>query len=216
MTRTIPLLVFAAAITHGAAFVVAPQRFYGMNRLMSSVETDEATATMKVESSTNKVEALEVNSQTEKVQTKPKASKKPAGDHKEGLLSPFVILMKRVLGEDELNQLRGKIIGLHSDVIGKFVDTYDSPVGEQVLRALFELADKNKNGTIEEDELAASLRTLGFDLKEKQIKGIFERADLDANGGLDYEEWRKEAPKTLRTNLIKLAKRNGGEMGLLA
>ena len=44
----------------------------------------------------------------------------------------------------------------------------------------------------------------------------FEGADLDANGYLDYQEWRKEAPKTLRTNLIKLAKRNGGEMGLLA
>jgi hypothetical protein len=26
----------------------------------------------------------------------------------------------------------------------------------------------------------------------------------------------QEAPKTLRTNLIKLAKKNGGELGLLA
>jgi hypothetical protein len=30
------------------------------------------------------------------------------------------------------------------------------------------------------------------------------------------EEWMREAPKTLRTNLVKLAKQNGGDLGLLA
>jgi hypothetical protein len=53
-------------------------------------------------------------------------------------------------------------------------------------------------------------------LADKQIKGIFDRADLDANGDLDFEEFRKEAPKTLRTNLVKLAKRNGGDLGFLS
>ena len=138
------------------------------------------------------------------------------GAHKEGLLSPFVTLAKEVLGEDELNKLRGKVIGIHSDVIGKFVDTHETPFGQQILKALFAIADKNSNGTIEEEELAQALKTLGFDLKEKQIKGVFERADADANGAIDLEEWMSAAPKTLRTNLIKLAKKNGGDMGLLA
>ncbi|KAG7366730.1 EF hand domain containing protein [Nitzschia inconspicua] len=139
----------------------------------------------------------------------------PAAHGKEGIFSPLVKLSKDILGEKELNQIRAKAIGLHSDVIGKFVDTADSSVGYQVLRALFTVADKNQNGKIEQDELAEALTALGFDLKPKQISGIFERADLDANGALDFEEWRREAPKTLRTNLIKLAKKNGGELGFL-
>ena len=148
----------------------------------------------------------------------PAAKKKKAvgGSHKEGLFSPVVIMAKGVMGEAELNKLRGKVIGMHSDIIGKFVDTHESPFGQEVLRALFTFADKNSNGTIEEEELAEALQAMGFDLKEKQIKGVFERADADSNGTLDLEEWMSAAPKTLRTNLIKLAKKNGGEMGLLA
>jgi Ca2+-binding EF-hand superfamily protein len=61
------------------------------------------------------------------------------------------------------------------------------------------------------------LQLLGFSwLQSKQIQGIFQRADLDDNGAIDFDEFMKEAPKTLRTNLIKLAKKNGGDMGLLA
>jgi hypothetical protein len=150
----------------------------------------------------------------EAVKSKP-APKAKGPDHNEGPLSPVVILAKKVLGDAELNKLRGKVIGLHSDVIGSFVETANSPFGEQVLKTMFQLADQNKNGKIEEQELAGALRALGFDLADKQVKGIFERADLDANGELDFEEFRKEAPKTLRTNLVKLAKRNGGDLGFL-
>jgi hypothetical protein len=53
-------------------------------------------------------------------------------------------------------------------------------------------------------------------LQSKQIQGIFKRADLDENGSIDFDEFMKEAPKTLRTNLIKLAKKNGDGMGLLS
>jgi len=145
------------------------------------------------------------------------SQKKPAagGHGKEGVFSPLVKTAKNVLGEKELNQVRAKAIGLHSDVIGKFVDTADSDFGNQVLKALFSLADKDRNGTVEEEELSTALKALGFDLKPKQISGIFQRADVDENGALDFEEWRREAPKTLRTNLIKLAKKNGGELGFL-
>jgi EF-hand domain pair len=139
----------------------------------------------------------------------------PAAHGKEGIFSPLVKLSKTVLGEKELNQVRAKAISLHSDVIAKFVETAETDLGNSVLKAFFTLADKNQNGTIEQEELAEALTTLGFDLKPKQIAGIFERADADANGALDFEEWRREAPKTLRTNLIKLAKKNGGELGFL-
>jgi Ca2+-binding EF-hand superfamily protein len=58
-------------------------------------------------------------------------------------------------------------------VIGSFVDTVKTEFGNCVLCALFDLANKEKSGTIEEEELAVALRLLGFDLKDNQIKGIF-------------------------------------------
>lgn len=136
--------------------------------------------------------------------------------HKRGVFSPIVQLTKMALGDEKLNKIRAKVISLHSDIISNFVNTSDTALGNIVLRQLFEFADKDKSGTIDETELRAALQTLGFDwLQEKQIKGIFERADIDTNGAIDLNEWMIEAPRTLRTNLIKLAKKNGGDMGLL-
>jgi Ca2+-binding EF-hand superfamily protein len=128
-----------------------------------------------------------------------------------------VLLAKDVLGEEQLNKVRAKAISLHSDVISNFVDTSNSAFGQTVLKALFNVVDTNRNGVVDEEELAQALTKLGFEwLKDKQVKGIFERADRDNNGRIDLEEWITEAPKTLRTNLIKLAKKNGGELGFLA
>jgi len=144
----------------------------------------------------------------------PSPKPKHGGD---GVFAPVVKFTKSVLGDDRLNKIRAKVISLHADTIGSFVDTADTATGKAALKLLFDAADKNRNGLVEEDELAEALRALGFEwLQEKQVQGIFKRADLDANGRIDFEEFMKEAPKTLRTNLIKLAKTNGGKMGLLA
>mmetsp|Transcript_57068 Transcript_57068/g.170095 ORF Transcript_57068/g.170095 Transcript_57068/m.170095 type:complete len:107 (-) Transcript_57068:67-387(-) len=105
---------------------------------------------------------------------------------------------------------------MHSDIIKRFVATADSSFGQTVLVRLFSAADRNGDGKLDEDEVADALRKLGFSwLKEKQVGGIVKRADLDKNGYIDFEEFVREAPKTLKTNLVKLAKKNGGEMGLL-
>jgi EF-hand domain pair len=136
--------------------------------------------------------------------------------HKKGLLSPVVLASKAVLGETKLNEVRAKAISLHGDVIKRFVATSDTVLGQRVLEQLFALADVNRSGTIDIHELKVALHTLGFEwLREEQVRGIFERADTDANGAIDLDEWIKEAPKTLKTNLVKLAKKNGGDMGLL-
>mmetsp|Transcript_9357 Transcript_9357/g.23296 ORF Transcript_9357/g.23296 Transcript_9357/m.23296 type:complete len:212 (-) Transcript_9357:115-750(-) len=151
--------------------------------------------------------------------TPPAAKKKPVKKEKdvEGLFAPAVIVAKEIIGAKELNKLRGKIIAMHSDVIGKFTETAQSEFGNQVLKVLFTLADKNGDGTIDEEELAVALDALGFDfLKEKQIAGIFKRADGDENGKLDFEEFEQAAPKTLKNALVKLAKKNGHELGFLA
>ena len=127
-----------------------------------------------------------------------------------------MVLAKQALGQDTLNKVRAKAISLHSDVIASFVETSNSAVGQTVLKSMFQAADTNANGVIEEEELAVVFRQLGFDwLKDKQVKGILQRADADQNGAIDLDEFMREAPKTLRTNLIKLAKKNGGDLGLL-
>ncbi len=148
----------------------------------------------------------------------PAPKKKPLkGKEAEGIFAPAVLLTKEIMGVEELNKLRGKIIALHSDVIGKFTETAQSEFGIQILKVLFTLADKNGDGTIDEEELTIALKALGFDfLKEKQIAGIFQKADGDDNGKLDFQEFQQAAPKTLKMSLIKLAKKNGHELGFLA
>jgi len=114
-----------------------------------------------------------------------------------------------------LNKVRGKAIGLHSEVIGNFVDTYDSAFGNAVVQNLFKAIDKNGDDKVDESELYAAFKALGFSwLQEKQVKGIMKRAGGD-DGYIFFEQFKQELPKTLRTNLVKLAKKNGGDLGFL-
>ena len=97
------------------------------------------------------------------------------------------------------------------------VDTSESPFGQIVLKRMFEAADKNGDGTLDKEEVREALHALGFKfVKDKQLKQIFDRADLDGNEVIDFEEFVKETPKTLRSSLIKLAKQNGHDLGFLA
>ena len=152
-----------------------------------------------------------------RMQQSSKRSKRTTADkHKEGIFSPAVQLGKKLLGDEELNRIRGNAISMHSDAIKKFVSTAESNFGNRVLRALFKLADRNGNGKIEMEELESALNSLGFRwLEEKQLQGIFKRAGGEEKGFLTLEEFMAEAPKTLKTNLVKLAKTNGGELGFL-
>ena len=70
---------------------------------------------------------------------------------------------------------------------------------------------------LDKGELKDALQALGFShLGDAAIDGIFARADADGNAEIDFEEFMAEAPKTLRTNLIKLAKTNGNGLGFLS
>merc|ERR1711988_417997 len=99
----------------------------------------------------------------------------------------------------ELKEFRASMISKHSKVINYFVDTSESPFGQLVLRRMFEYADKDGNGTLDKDEVTAALKDLGFDFyDEKQV--------------IDFEEFMKETPTTLRRGLVKLAKKNGHDL----
>lgn len=150
-------------------------------------------------------------------ETKQKITKKKINKHASGVFSPIVLFSKSVLGDENLKKFRQKVINAHSDVIANFVDTSSTEFGEAVLRTLFNMADKDGNGTICEKELEDALKSLGFTwVNEKQAKIMFKRTDKDKSGEIDMEEWMAAAPMTLRVNLIKLAKKNGEDMGLLA
>jgi hypothetical protein len=139
------------------------------------------------------------------------------GGAKNGIFTPLVKLGKRIVGGPRFLRFRGRVIGAHTKVIQAFVETSDSPFGCLALQKLFELADVDGSGTIDRDELKVALKKLGFThLKDAQIDQIMKRADDDENCVIDYEEFVKEAPKTLKTNLVKLAKNNGAELGFLS
>merc|ERR1712165_171988 len=178
---------------------------------MASTNTDTSTP-QPLNDEATKSNPIRPNKQQQQQPKKKKSN--PA--HQEGVFSPVVIAFKSILGEGTLNKVRAKAISLHSDVIANFVDTYTTPFGQATLNRLFAMLDTNKDGVLDQSELEYGLHRLGFEwLKEKQIAGIIKRSDLDENGVIDFEEFSQAAPKTLRTNLTKLAKKNGGEMGLL-
>lgn len=144
----------------------------------------------------------------------PKKKLKPT--HKEGVFSPIVYFTKEVLGSQQLKEIRAKVISKHSEQIKKFVETADSETGQVALRVLFKMADKNGDGVISKEEMQIAMESLGFDwMDEKQITTIFNKTDKDKSGTIDIDEWMVGAPKTLKTNLVKLAKQNGDDMGLL-
>merc|ERR1712008_211387 len=97
-----------------------------------------------------------------------------------------------------------------------FVDTYESDFGLKVCQQAFKLMDTNNDGVIDDEELMKGLHALGFTwMDEKQIKGIVRKADKNDDGVLELDEFTPQVAKVLKTNLIKLAKQNGDDMGLL-
>lgn len=180
---------------------------------------DESSSSIDVEksvSSSPDVTSKGITDKTTLPKKKPIVKKAPAHGT-EGVFSPIVRVAKTVVGDDEINKIRAKVISVHSDTIKGFVNTSDSPFGQATLSVLFKLIDKDGDGKIDSDELKDAVSALGFSwLQEKQINGILKRADTNNDGQVDYEEFMKEVPKTLKTNLVKLAKKNGGDMGLLA
>jgi hypothetical protein len=120
------------------------------------------------------------------------------------------------MGDQQLKELRAAVITKHSKVIANFVDTSASPFGQLVIKRMFEYADKDGNGTLDKEEVKAALKDLGFDFyNEKQVNQIMANADADDNDVIDFEEFVKATPKTLRTSLVKLAKKNGHDLGFL-
>lgn len=238
INRQALIVVLAAATTTTHAFVVPPSATSIHRPLYSSIEnriqdeTSEQITDMYQQAS----ELSAANEEEKKLimdippmpvapttepANKPAAAKKAPkkkgnNPHKEGVFSPIVVAAGTILGEESLNKIRGKVIAIHSDLIKSFVDTADSSFGQSVLKQLFNLVDTDNSGYLDKEEVTVALNMLGFKwLKDKHVDKIFERADANGDEEISLDEFMIEAPKTLRTNLVKLAKKNGGDMGLL-
>jgi hypothetical protein len=225
------LAILALSAAHGSsAFVTTPPRTISRSPLFSSVgesSTDSVAADAAVTDSVDQSAAEVSESESSKPimdipptpvapKKKPAPKKKANAAHKEGVFSPIVVIAGTLLGPEQLNKVRAKVISLHSDLIKSFVGTSDSAFGQTVLQQLFKYVDADNSGFIDKEELSVALSLLGFKwLKEKQVNGIFDRADKNGDGIISMEEFMDEAPRTLKTNLVKLAKNNGGDMGLL-
>jgi len=183
---------------------------------MDSVNVDEKIIRNEEETKIDSTPVANLGFQEENNAKRTDIVKKSNSSHKEGVFSPLVLLTKKVVGDEKLKKFRAKVIGLHTDVISSFVKTHETKFGQEALKMLYFIADQNKDGRLDEFEIKSALHKLDFEwIEDKQLKGIVKRADKDGNNVIDFEEFCKEAPRTLKTNLTKLAKKNGGEMGLL-
>ena len=140
------------------------------------------------------------------------------GKAKDGLFTPIVEAAKNVMGEDRLKKLRGEIIKAHGNVMGDFIDTSDSKLGQWTLQKLFEYADEDGSGELDKEELKAALKKLGFEWldDDKKIGQVVSKGGKNDDGLIDFEEFKKLAPTLLKQNLKKLAKENGSELGMLS
>lgn len=149
-----------------------------------------------------------------KPKPKPKAAAKKEGPT--GIFSPLVRVAKAIVGEERLNNWRGKAIGAHSGVIDSLVQTSDTRFGRVALKTIFEWIDTDQSGAIDKEELFVALRGAGFTfVDEKKASDILKKADADGNEVIDFDEFIEKAPQVLRQNLLKLAKSNGKAMGLM-
>lgn len=128
-------------------------------------------------------------------------------------MSPVVDGAVCLIGRENVNRVRAAVIKRHKRIITEFVDTHNTPLGRVAMRTLFETADTNGDGWLDSNELSIALNHLGFQVTDAQRDAIMQRAS--PREMLDYDAFVREAPRTLRIQLIRLAKRNGERMGLM-
>jgi len=149
---------------------------------------------------------------TEKEKVKPKIKEETPS----GLFGPLVLAVRDVAGEQELQKVRAQVIKEHSNVINGFVATSESQFGQNVMKRMFEIADKDGNGSLDREEIREAMKSLGFvKTDDKMIDKIMSKSDADGNDVIDYDEFVKGAPPVLKYQLTQLAKANGHDLGFL-
>jgi hypothetical protein len=204
---------FSPMLSNTRTFNVQHQLFMSSPSDPENVGEEKVVVLDKAVESTPEESSTPTPAVAEKAKGKEKMEKK----YPDGVFTPLVQVAKKILGEGRLKEVRAKTILIHTDVINSFIETASTPFGQATLEKMFEIADKNGDGTIDDDEMSAALDSLGFSwLSDKQVSAVIKRADKDKNGVIDVQEFKDGAPKTLKANLTKLAKKNGTDLGLMS
>ena len=66
---------------------------------------------------------------------------------------------------------------------------YSTAHKQQYLERLFALADANRNGVLEPDEMREVLRMSGFAFSEEQVEAMLNVADVNGDGVVEFEEF---------------------------
>ena len=81
---------------------------------------------------------------------------------------------------------------------------------------MFEAADSNDDGSLDVEEIKAACEALGFDwIDDEKSRKLIINNDQNLDEVINFEEFVISAPKMLRVNLVKLAKKNGNDLGFL-
>ena len=76
---------------------------------------------------------------------------------------------------------------------GEFIDVMTAKLSDKNTREeidrVFKLFDKDRNGTLEADDLSRVCKELGEDVSEEDIREIIQRADLDGDGAVNGEDF---------------------------
>ena len=96
-------------------------------------------------------------------------------------------------------------------------------IDDKQINTIFKRADSDKNGACPVDQTRnhseAVLRICCSTGRERDPLGHSDPLRVRSRTCaevIDFEEFVKETPKTLRTSLVKLAKQNGHDLGFLA
>merc|ERR1711865_380292 len=116
--------------------------------------------TARIEENRQMIERIMLQKKVQKQKQK-EATQVAGTDDMDSVFAPAVVLTKEVMGVKNLNTLRARVIKEHTTIISKFTDTADTSFGDTVLKLLFELADKDGNGTIDEVELQRAFMLSG-------------------------------------------------------
>lgn len=71
-----------------------------------------------------------------------------------------------------------------------FIDGDDERYTQSVWRQILRFFDSDHDGTIDAEEMAPALRSLGIDVTESTLKETVSKMDADSSGTIDYGEFR--------------------------
>lgn len=81
----------------------------------------------------------------------------------------------------------------------------------------WDLADKDKSGSLDYNEIVRLTKKLNLKLKQKKIKEIFKSVDVDGNKELDFEEFQVFLERLrVREEIAEVFKKLSGEKGFLS